>query len=102
MNDPVKLEQNKRDAEKRMVPGGTREPDVPLGRDCLPPTMWAEKLEATPYGRADKMFSAAPRSQAQVEQQSSSVAFDHFAFERTRAIIDAEFPKPKRTYPSRR
>lgn len=102
VSDPVKLDQNKRDTERRMVPGGPREPELPLGRDCLHPTMWASKLEATPYGRADKMMAEKPKSESQIAQQASTIPFNHFGFEKTRTAVDAEFPRPKRTYPNRR
>ena len=69
----------------------------------LPPTMWA-KLEATPYGRFSKMMAAGsgPINPQKEAQQKSAIPFDHFDFDRTRAIIDREFPNPKRTYANRR
>ena len=83
-----------------MIPG-PRVAAPPLGKDCLPPTMW-DKLDATPYGRFDKMMAAStkPVNESKEKLRRSTVPFDHFNFERTRSAINQEFPKPKRTFHS--
>ena len=101
-DDPVKLELTKAAKEKRMIPG-PRVVEPPLGRDCLAPIMW-DKLDATPHGRFDKMMAAAnaPVNEAKEALRRSTVPFDHFNFERTRKVIDQEFPRPKRTFHAKR
>jgi len=104
VDDPIKLEVLKKEREAAMVPGATKAEGMPVGRDgperCLNPLMW-DKLEATPYGRFDKMMAAGnqPPNEAKEKLRRSSVPFDQFDFPRTRAAIDEEFPRPKRTVP---
>jgi len=78
-----------------------------VGRDgperCLNPLMW-DKLEATPYGHptlsgVDKVPKVKPPNEFKERLRRSSVPFDQFDFPRSRAAIDLEFPRPKRTFP---
>ena len=89
------------------MPGARTAEGIPVGRSeqerCLNPLMW-DKLEATPYGRFDKMLAAGskPPNEAKERLRRSSVPFDHFDFSRSRATIDREFPRPKRTFQTKR
>ena len=63
----------------------------------FPPTMW-DKLEATPYGRFNKLMPP-PMSVEEAATHRSSVVNDHFAIMRGKAITDREFPPGKRCFP---
>ncbi|KAG8468933.1 hypothetical protein KFE25_007451 [Diacronema lutheri] len=93
-DDPVKLEINKAARETQELPGEFKE-KVQLGRATLKPTMW-DKLEATPYGRFNKMMAA---SKADHGTFKTSLVMDHYAFDRGKDVADSEFPKGKRTFP---
>ena len=57
--------------------------------------MWASKLEATPYGRFNKMMAS---EKTEDPNFNSSVPFDHYAVPRGAAVTNREFPKGKRTF----
>jgi len=94
-DDPVKLEINKYQREQQTLPGEFKE-KTELGRATLKTTMW-DKLEATPYGRFNKMMAASKKDHGTFQ---AHIQMDHYAFERGKEVTDAEFPKGKRTYPN--
>lgn len=79
-----------------------------LGRDSLNVELWASgQIEATPYGRFNKMMgidggeagSSQPNSSTQKAPNPtmrSAVNFDHFNYPKDKASLDAEMPKGKR------
>eukprot|EP00302_Diacronema_sp_CCMP2436_P037035 CAMPEP_0180040572 /NCGR_PEP_ID=MMETSP0984-20121128/33560_1 /TAXON_ID=483367 /ORGANISM="non described non described, Strain CCMP 2436" /LENGTH=337 /DNA_ID=CAMNT_0021967879 /DNA_START=21 /DNA_END=1033 /DNA_ORIENTATION=- len=93
-NDPVKLEVNKAARESQELPGEFME-KVQLGRATLKVTMW-DKLEATPYGRFNKMMGSTKVDHGTFK---ANLQMDHYAFPRGKEVTDEEFPKGKRTYP---
>ncbi|KAJ1640468.1 hypothetical protein T492DRAFT_928152 [Pavlovales sp. CCMP2436] len=58
-------------------------------------TMW-DKLEATPYGRFNKMMGSTKVDHGTFK---ANLQMDHYAFPRGKEVTDEEFPKGKRTYP---
>ena len=98
LKDPVKLELNKFEEERRAIPGETYAKQQ-LCKETLTPLLW-DKLDATPYGRFSKMMAVS--SGAQSDEKSallaSKIPMDHYGFPTGRAAIDREFPKPKRTF----
>lgn len=90
-DDPVKLEVNKFKREQQTLPGEFKE-SRELGRVTLPPTMW-DKLEATPYGRFNKMMAASKKDHGTFK---AHVPMDHYAFERVRARARAPACAPAR------
>lgn len=93
-NDPVKLETNKAEREAQTIPGEFKA-KVPLGRETLKCTMW-DKLEATPYGRFNKMMAA---TKADHGTFKVNLQMDHYTFERGKQVTDSEFPQGKKTFP---
>lgn len=81
-NDPVKLELNQAAEEKQTLPGEFQE-QPELGRQTLKPTMW-DKLDATPYGRFNKMMEA---KKAEKDTFRSNIAMDHYTFPRVRRLL---------------
>ncbi|CAM9328067.1 unnamed protein product, partial [Ectocarpus fasciculatus] len=80
-----------------------------LGRDSLNVELWASgQIEATPYGRFNKMMGIAEgegkesgssrsgQAAAASSTMRSAVQFDHFNYPRDKASLDAEMPKGKR------
>ena len=80
-----------------------------LGRDSLNVELWAAgQIEATPYGRFNKMMGisdgggeTSSRSSGSSNKISgtmrSTVKFDHYNFPQDKAALDAEMPKGKRS-----
>jgi hypothetical protein len=66
----------------------------------FPPTMW-DKLEATPYGRFNKVMPP-PMSVEEAGSLRSAVVNDHFAIAMGKAAVDREFPQGKRCFPGAR
>jgi len=72
------------------------QPPVADGRkDALPPTLWA-KLDATPYGRFEKLSNM--EAKPAEERSPAKIRFDHYGYARGRAELDAEFPKGKKSF----
>ena len=59
LKDPVKLELNKFEEERRAIPGETYAKQQ-LCKETLTPLLW-DKLDATPYGRFSKMIAREQR-----------------------------------------
>lgn len=76
--------------------GKARKPP-PLGRYTLPAQDWA-RLDSTPYGGIFAKSSAPAAGDDAHIRMRSQVNFDHYAVPRGRAVLDKEFPKPKRTF----
>lgn len=105
IQDPVKLELIKPEVERKTIPGAHLAPRGPLLKDTLHPVMWS-KLEATPYGRFNKMMAAAEtkKSEAADRLRQSHVHFDDFErppVDEVTSMVTSEFPKPKRTFAQR-
>lgn len=96
--DPCKLELRMHSAplldEKRRGGGFARNSDA---SDRFPPTMW-DQLEATPYGRFNKLMPP-PMSVEEAATFRSAVVNDHFAIPRGKPVTDREFPRGKRCFP---
>lgn len=95
--DPLKTESIKAAAEAAILPAtGKPRKAPPLGRYTLPATDWC-RLDVTPYGHFQKVIEKPP-SAAAAARAHSQVNLDHYAVPRGRAVLDREFPKPKRTF----
>ena len=98
LKDPVKLELNKFEEERRAIPGETYAKQQ-LCKETLTPLLAAIILEKRPYGVASSLSQS---SGAQSDEKSallaSKIPMDHYGFPTGRAAIDREFPKPKRTF----
>lgn len=71
--------------------------DMSTGRDTFDVRKWSS-VEATPYGRYNKMLEATgnPRN---AQSQKSSISFDHFSFPVGNEFAKAEMPKGKKVFP---
>ena len=104
LKDPTMIDIQKAEAEGSML-GGKKVKSL-LGKDTLDVKLWAAgKIESTPYGTFAKMMGAnganedVSRSHAKSNPTSkSALFFNDFEFPRTKAAIDAEMPKGKRTF----
>ena len=105
LKDPTLMILQKHDDESGMLVSKKEKKNY--GRDSLNVELWASgQIEATPYGRFNKMMgisdSGSPEvSGAQSSGQISStmrstVSFDHFNYPRDKNSLDAERPKGKR------
>lgn len=106
MKDPTLMILQKHEDESGTLHGKKK---TQLGRDSLNVELWASgQIEATPYGRFNKMMGIADgeakesgRSNGSAQKSvsgtmRSSVKFDHFNYPKDKASLDAEMPKGKR------
>jgi len=100
IDDPVKRVLARRDEEERMLEGP--KPQVPLGRKSdLKLEHWASgKIEATPHGFFARMM-AKPQGKGD-NLYASSIVLDHYNIATGRAVVNAEFPRGKRTTASKK
>ncbi len=104
LKDPTMIDIQKAEAEGSML--GGRKAKTSLGKDTLDVKLWAAgKIESTPYGTFAKMMGSngdsegAPSHPTKGNPTSkSSLFFNDFEFPRTKAAIDAEMPRGKRTF----
>jgi hypothetical protein len=94
--DPLKLELNNA-AERPSDLMGTPRRNLarPKGRTTLDVCMW-DKLNSTPYGRFDRMFTKAPPDDW-ASHSLSRIPFDHYNIPRGKDALTREFPRGKRT-----
>jgi hypothetical protein len=101
MKDPTLMILQKLDDES----GTFTKKKQTLGRDSLDVKLWASgQIEATPYGRFNKMMGVAEGGEAgatapakpKSSTMRSAVKFDHFDYPTDKESLDAEMPKGKR------
>ena len=105
LKDPTLMILQKHDDESGML--AKRKEKKKYGRDSLDVQLWAAgQIEATPYGRFNKMMGidesagGSPDSTNASSKISatmkSAVSFDHFNFPKDKKSLDSEMPKGKR------
>merc|ERR1712060_464750 len=93
--DPLKTSLAVPGAEGSLPVSFAAPPAASNGRpDLLPPYMW-DKLDATPYGRFEKMMQSTP---ADAKAMQPKIQFDHYGISRGRLELDKEFPKGKKAF----
>ena len=91
LNDPLKQEVN----ALNMLPNGKLKPKPKMGRDSLDVRLW-DRLDATPFGRFDRLLLEHPPEPRTDGEGFSRVNFDHYQVATDRATLDREFPRGKR------